>query len=69
MSVLSIIVTEVTVDWTIMDQIAVAALEIGKDDLAEVLFRGGCLTKGLYKPAICSVSDVTANTRRRGNAT
>jgi hypothetical protein len=25
-------------DWTIMDQIAVAALEIGNDTLAEVLF-------------------------------
>lgn len=45
---------ETNLDWTIIDQVAVAALETDNDVLAEVLVHTILsLTEGMYRSAIC----------------
>ena len=62
---------DVIPDWTIMDQVAVAALITGEDILAKVLLSTqlGVLQKGLYRSIIRSVPNIPAYICTRGNAT
>ena len=58
-------------DWTIMDQIAVAALITENDALAKVFLTANItfLPLELHRPTFSSVSQVTANLCTYGNAT
>jgi hypothetical protein len=55
-------------DWTILDQVAVAALETGNDVLAEVHLYGMVLIEGLYWTNICQISYIASMLCAIGNA-